>query len=140
LDVRYLKRAHARRHPSSQVVAFPQYTKDQLRDLLLRSAPSGTDAGLYSRFLESLLLASTTKARAGPRVRGACSIERVPQLGPVCWGSAPSISCRLTRARCRPSQVSLCLADLRKAAAQLWPAYVKPLGIQVRLGKTNGQC
>ncbi|KAI8467253.1 MAG: origin recognition complex subunit 5 C-terminus-domain-containing protein [Monoraphidium minutum] len=70
-----------------QVVVFPQYTPHQLRDLLSRSAPRGADPSLYSRFLESLLLASTTK-------------------------------------------VSLCLPDLRTAAAQLWPAYIRPLGAQ----------
>jgi hypothetical protein len=47
--------------PTHQVVAFPQYTHQQLRDLLLRSAPEGADPGLYSRFLESLLLSATTK-------------------------------------------------------------------------------
>ena len=67
-----------------QVIAFPQYTQAQLRDVLCRLAPAGVNRALYARFLDSLLLASTAK-------------------------------------------VSLCLPDLRTAAAQLWPAYVAPL-------------
>lgn len=45
----------------TQVVSFPQYTSHQLRDLLLAHAPGDADRGLYSRFLDSLLLASTAK-------------------------------------------------------------------------------